>query len=79
MVNPSGCVPEGFQQAEIAGANVQYSKADLEEVEVSAPRGKIRKKKSVTRTKLGNFNPDEDKNVVKSWLEISCDPITSTG
>jgi hypothetical protein len=35
--------------------------------------------KSATRTKLGNFNPDEDNNLVKSWLEISCDPITSTG
>jgi hypothetical protein len=51
----------------------------LEEVEVPAPRGKTRKKKSVTRTKLGNFNPDEDTNLVKSWLEISCDPIISTG
>jgi hypothetical protein len=44
MVNPSGCVPEGFRQAEIAGPNVQYSEPDLEEVEVPAPRGKTRKK-----------------------------------
>jgi hypothetical protein len=51
----------------------------LEEVEVPAPREKTKKKKSVTRTKFGSFNPDEDKNLVKSWLEISCDPITSTG
>ncbi|KAJ1261326.1 hypothetical protein BS78_09G020800, partial [Paspalum vaginatum] len=27
------------------------------------------------RTKLGNFNPQEDTFLVKAWLEISCDPI----
>lgn len=27
------------------------------------------------RTKLANFNPQEDIFLVKAWLEISCDPI----
>jgi hypothetical protein len=73
MMNPSAYAPQGFQQAEIAEA----SETDLEVMR--PPTAKSRSKKSVTRTKLGNFNPDEDKNLVKSWLEISCDPITSTG
>jgi hypothetical protein len=30
------------------------------------------------RVKLSNFLPDEDVNIVKSWLEISTDPITNT-
>ena len=29
------------------------------------------------RSKGSNFSPEEDVNLVKSWLEISCDPITS--
>jgi hypothetical protein len=47
--------------------------------EVPHPTRKTRNKKPVSKSKLGNFNPDEDKNLVKSWLKISCDPITSTG
>jgi hypothetical protein len=77
MMNPSGYIPEDFQQAEIPEPNVHNSEADLEEV--PPPTGKTRNKKSVSRPKLGNFNPDEDKNLVKSWLEISCDPIISNG
>jgi hypothetical protein len=77
MMNPRGYVPEGFQQAEIPEPNVHNSEADLEEV--PPPIAKTRNKKSVSRPKLGNFNPDEDKNLVKSWLEISYDPIISNG
>jgi hypothetical protein len=29
--------------------------------------------------KLGNFLPEEDVNLVKSWLEISTDAVTNTG
>jgi hypothetical protein len=32
-----------------------------------------------SRSKLGNFSPKEDVFLVKSWLEISCDPIINTG
>jgi hypothetical protein len=53
---------------------------DAEEQPVSpVPTGKGKRTNVVSRTKLGNFNPEEDVNIVKSWLEISCDPITSTG
>ncbi|WVZ84950.1 hypothetical protein U9M48_031916 [Paspalum notatum var. saurae] len=31
------------------------------------------------RTKQSNFNPTEDTFLVKSWLEISCDPIIGNG
>ena len=44
----------------------------------SGPSGG-RRKFVTSRTKLSNFSPSEDKFLVKSWLEISCDPITNTG
>uniref|UniRef100_K3ZM75 No apical meristem-associated C-terminal domain-containing protein n=1 Tax=Setaria italica TaxID=4555 RepID=K3ZM75_SETIT len=65
----------------MADASVQNDEVDVEEVPVPpalAPTRKGRRKKMVNRTKLGNFNPDEDVNIAKSWLEISCGPITST-
>jgi hypothetical protein len=38
-----------------------------------------RRKVIPSHRKLGNFSPKEDVFLVKSWLEISCDPITNTG
>jgi hypothetical protein len=38
-----------------------------------------RRKVIPSRRKLGNFSPKEVVFLVKSWLEISCDPITNTG
>ena len=66
--------------AENANASAQNDEEDAEERPVSeAPTGKEKRAKVVSRIKLSNFSPDEDVNIVKSWLEISCDPITSTG
>uniref|UniRef100_K3XPG9 No apical meristem-associated C-terminal domain-containing protein n=1 Tax=Setaria italica TaxID=4555 RepID=K3XPG9_SETIT len=81
MMHPNTNGPQVFHPAEMADAFVQNDEANVEEVPVPpapAPTGKGRRKKVVNRTKLGNFNPNEDVNIVKSWLEISCDPITST-
>jgi hypothetical protein len=44
----------------------------------SLPAGR-RRKVVPSRTKLSNFSPKEDVFLVKSWLEISCDPIINTG
>jgi len=66
--------------AENANASAQNDEEDAEERPVSAAStGKEKRTKVVSRTKLSNFIPEEDVNIVKSWLEISCDPITSTG
>ncbi|CAN6274205.1 unnamed protein product, partial [Urochloa humidicola] len=57
---------------------VQNDEVDPEELPVSPappPTGKGKRTKVVSRIKLGNFKPEEDVNVVKSWLEICCDPI----
>lgn len=43
-----------------------------------APTGKGKRTKGVGRSKLSNFNPDEDVNLVKAWLDISLDPINGT-
>jgi hypothetical protein len=40
---------------------------------------KERGKRLGGRVKLGNFLPEEDVNLVKSWLEISTDVVTNTG
>jgi hypothetical protein len=41
------------------------------------PQGK--RKKVGGKVKLGKFLPEEDVNLVKSWLEISIDAVTNTG
>ncbi|WVZ66731.1 hypothetical protein U9M48_015915 [Paspalum notatum var. saurae] len=46
---------------------------DLEVLDAPNDSSTVGEKKG--RTKLGNLNPQEDVNLVKSWLEISCDPI----
>jgi hypothetical protein len=40
---------------------------------------KAKGKAGASKPKGSNFCPDEDHIVVKSWFEISCDPITNTG
>jgi len=80
MMHPSSSGPQVFHLAENANASAQNDEEDAEERPVSeAPTGKEKRAKVVSRIKLSNFSPDEDVNIVKSWLELSCDPITSTG
>ncbi|CAL4955713.1 unnamed protein product [Urochloa decumbens] len=57
------------------GEQADPSAADVEEVE-DITRSK---KKDGSRTKLSNFAPEEDVSIVKSRLEISCEPIINTG
>jgi hypothetical protein len=64
MMNPSGYAPEGFHQPQMPEAPVHLSEADVEEVPAATTNR--RGKKLATGTKLGNFNPDEDNNLVKS-------------
>ncbi|CAO2190292.1 unnamed protein product [Urochloa humidicola] len=74
MMHPSHNGQQVFHKhrAESSGAYVEDD--DLREVPPSeVAKGKGKKKK------LSNFKPEEDIIVVKTWLEISCDPITSTG
>ncbi|CAN6310235.1 unnamed protein product, partial [Urochloa humidicola] len=77
MMQPSNNGPQVFLPAE----PVQNDEIDPEEVPVSpapAPTGKRKRTKVVSRIKLTNFKPEEDVNIVKSWLEISCDSIPCT-
>ncbi|CAL4955711.1 unnamed protein product [Urochloa decumbens] len=57
------------------GEQADPSAADVEEVEDIIRS----KKKDGSRTKLSNFAPEEDVSIVKSRLEISCEPIINTG
>jgi len=60
--------------AENAAASTQINEEDVDQHLVSAAETSKGR-----RSKGSNFSPKEDVNLVKSWLEISCDPITSTG
>jgi hypothetical protein len=55
---------------------MKESQGDGEGGSMSASR---RRKVTPSRNKLGNFSPKEDVFLVKSWMEISCDPIINTG
>jgi len=83
MGHPGTSGPHVYPPGESADASLQSAEVevDVEQQQHSpAPTEKGKNtKKCVSRTKLGNFNLEEDVNVVKSWLEISWDPITSTG
>ncbi|RLN34939.1 hypothetical protein C2845_PM03G00830 [Panicum miliaceum] len=81
MVHPGTSGPQVCHRAENADASVQGDEVHVDEQQLSpAPTGKGKRTKVVSsRIKLSNFNPEEDVNLVKSWLEISCDLITSTG
>ncbi|CAN6304356.1 unnamed protein product, partial [Urochloa humidicola] len=77
MMQPSNNGPQVFLPAE----PVQNDEMDPEEVPVSpapAPTGKRKRTKVISRIKLTNFKPEEDVNIAKSWLEISCDSIPCT-
>ncbi|KAF8715535.1 hypothetical protein HU200_027192 [Digitaria exilis] len=79
-MHPSTNGPQVFHLPENTNASTQPDEEDVEEEPVSpAPTGKDKRTKVVSRIKLSNFNPEEDVNLVKTWLEIRCDPITSTG
>jgi hypothetical protein len=55
--------------------------ADLYETAppMPSPAAEGKRKKLAGRVNQSNFLPDEDVNIVKSWLEISCDAVTSNG
>uniref|UniRef100_K3XRH2 No apical meristem-associated C-terminal domain-containing protein n=1 Tax=Setaria italica TaxID=4555 RepID=K3XRH2_SETIT len=55
---------------------MKESQGDGEGALVAAGR---RRKVGPSRSKLSNFSPKEDVFLVKSWLEISYDPIINTG
>lgn len=59
-----------------SAAVMKESQGDGEGASVEAGR---RRKGAPGRSKLSNFSPQEDVFLVKSWLEISCDPIVNTG
>ncbi|KAL6659720.1 hypothetical protein ACP70R_002549 [Stipagrostis hirtigluma subsp. patula] len=77
MMHPTQIGPQVIQPTDYATPYVQNDDEEVEEIpSSSAPKGKGKRTKVFTRTKLGNFNPEEHDNLVKSWLEISLDPIT---
>jgi hypothetical protein len=55
---------------------MKESQGDGEGASVAAGR---QRKVVPSRSKLSNFSPKEDMFLVKSWLEISYDPIINTG
>ncbi|PUZ67612.1 hypothetical protein GQ55_3G449900 [Panicum hallii var. hallii] len=60
----------------VEAAVLKESQGDEEGALVAAGR---RRKGVPSRSKLSNFSPKEDVFLVKSWLEISCDPIINIG
>ncbi|CAN6310314.1 unnamed protein product, partial [Urochloa humidicola] len=65
--------------AEMGEAFVENDAEDVYEVPLQESTRKGKKKKAGTKVKLGNFNPNEDVILVRSYAEISDDPITNTG
>jgi len=74
MMQPGSNSPQLFDSAENLAASTQINEEDVDQHLVSAAETSKGR-----RSKGSNFSPKEDVNLVKSWLEISCDPITSTG
>ena len=72
MMQPGSNSPQLFDSAENAAASTQINEEDVDQHLVSAAETSKGR-----RSKGSNFSPKEDVNLVKSWLEISCDPITS--
>jgi len=58
--------------------HLDNSGGDDEVVVITSPVGASRRKER-GKVKQANFTPEEDVNLVKSWLEISCDPVVNTG
>ncbi|KAJ1278361.1 hypothetical protein BS78_04G073500 [Paspalum vaginatum] len=58
-----------------------YNPLDDEVEEIRAASGPPDggRKREGSSTKLANFGVEEDINIVRAWLEISCDPIINTG
>jgi hypothetical protein len=52
---------------------------EVEEVAIVGGPSNGGRKRGGSNTKLANFAVEEDVNIVRSWLEISCDPIVNTG
>ncbi|TVU30998.1 hypothetical protein EJB05_22660, partial [Eragrostis curvula] len=79
MMYPSTNGPQVCQPAENENASRQPDENDVHEPAVSAEPSPTGKRSSAAiRTKLGNFTPEEDVNLVKSCLEIQGDQITNT-
>jgi hypothetical protein len=55
------------------------SEAEHSVQEVNSPTKSTDTPGTVRRTKEQNFKPDEDLLLCKTWLEISSDPVISTG
>ena len=58
--------------------HLDNSGGDDEVVVITSPVGASRRKER-GKVKQANLTPEEDVNLVKSWLEISCDPVVNTG
>ncbi|KAL6907437.1 hypothetical protein ACP4OV_002476 [Aristida adscensionis] len=72
--------PQVIQPPDMAVPLDPTNEEDSDILEVPPPTSaKEKSKKGGTRSKLGNFSPEEDVNIVRSWLEISCDAAIGTG
>ncbi|CAN6323249.1 unnamed protein product [Urochloa humidicola] len=79
LMNPSSSGAQAVPPGEQGDAFVLNDGTSAQEVPAQGYRGKGRLKKAGSRIKLGNFNPNEDVLLVKSYAEIGDDPITNTG
>ncbi|CAL4992593.1 unnamed protein product [Urochloa decumbens] len=78
-MNPSSSAAQTVAPDEQGDASVRNDGTNAQEVQAQGYGRKGRQKKAGTRIKLGNFNPNEDVLLVKSYAEIGDDPITNTG
>jgi hypothetical protein len=84
--HPGANGPQFYHVTEVTDeaddASKETDEPDLCEITtppVPSPTPQGKRKKVGGRVKLGNFLPEEDVNLVKSWLEISTDAVTNTG
>ncbi|KAL6856989.1 hypothetical protein ACP4OV_018371 [Aristida adscensionis] len=76
--NQTGNVAQVIQLGETALPSNPNDEEHDDSMAVPSPTAANTKKtKAAGRPKLGNFNPEEDVNIVRSWLEVSCDPVAS--
>ncbi|CAN6336293.1 unnamed protein product [Urochloa humidicola] len=79
MMHPTTNGPQVFHLAENEVPSVQNDEVHVHEEPSAVAKAQGKRPKGGTRTKLGNFSPEEDVNLVTLYLEISEDAITNTG
>lgn len=78
-VNPIATMEEGAPSHVPVEGAVAENPVMVDAAMVKHKVGARKRVRTVTREKKSNFSAQEDLLTVRSWLQISCDPMTNTG